>query len=102
MSETVTLESLRVILRELQAEQRTLRDENKLIRSTISDEVTLLMARIAATEEMLSRRLRKFEAHIDSRLDQLAAGDPDERPLRSRHSAVVGATGRAASPARHR
>jgi hypothetical protein len=35
--------------------------------------VTLLMARIAATEEVLLRRIGNFEAHSGNRLDQLAA-----------------------------
>jgi len=60
MSETTgNLDRIGRTLRELQAEQRSIRDENMLIRAAISEMATVLLQRIG-----------NFEAHVDIRLDQ--------------------------------
>lgn len=66
MSATVSLEWIGETLRTIQAEQRTIRDENRLIRLALSDAINALMERIGT-----------FEALIDIRIDQLSvlAGD---------------------------
>jgi len=60
MSETISLDWIGTTLRTIQAEQRSIRDENALIRGALSEAITVLLARIAA-----------FEAHIDTRMDVL-------------------------------
>jgi pyrroline-5-carboxylate reductase len=64
MSETVSLEFIGHTLRTIQAEQRSIRDENRLIRSALSDAITLLMQRIGT-----------FEALMETRLDQMTAAN---------------------------
>jgi molecular chaperone GrpE (heat shock protein) len=59
MSETISLEWIGRTLRELQAEQRSIRDENKLIRNAISEMANVLLPRIG-----------NFESHVDIRLDE--------------------------------
>jgi hypothetical protein len=64
MSETqnpVRLELLGEMLRRLQAEMRTVRDENKTTRQLMLDGFTTMNDRMA-----------NLEARIDSRIDQLA------------------------------
>jgi hypothetical protein len=58
-------------LRTIQAEQRSVRDENKLIRSALSEAITLMMARIAGSEDVLLARIAHFEALVETRLDKL-------------------------------
>ena len=71
MSDTITLEFLGATLRAIQAEQRTLRMENELIRKEI--------ARLASRDELLevlrvlADRIGNFEALMEARFDQLAA-----------------------------
>jgi hypothetical protein len=60
MSETISLEWIGTTLRTMQAEQRSIRDENQLIRSALSEAITVLLQRIG-----------NFEAHIDTRMDVL-------------------------------
>jgi len=60
MSETISLDWIGTTLRTIQAEQRSTRDENALIRSALSEAITVLLARIGT-----------FEAHIDTRMDVL-------------------------------
>ena len=62
MSETVSLEWIGTTLRSIQAEQRSIRDENRLIRQSLIDALTVLTQRIA-----------NFEAYLDTRFDQLSA-----------------------------
>lgn len=70
MSGTITLDFIGATLRAIQAEQRTLRTENELIRKDI--------ARLASREELLevlrvlSDRIANFEALVEARFDQLA------------------------------
>ncbi len=61
MSDTVSLEWIGTTLRSIQAEQRSIWDENKLIREALSGGLTVLMQRIA-----------NFEAYLDTRFDQLS------------------------------
>jgi hypothetical protein len=56
----VSLEWIGAALRTMQAEQRSIRDENQLIRPALSEAVTVLLQRIG-----------NFEAHIDTRMDML-------------------------------
>ena len=69
-SDTITLEFLGAALRAIQAEQRTLRMENELIRKEI--------ARLASRDELLevlrvlADRIGNFEAGMEARFDQLA------------------------------
>jgi hypothetical protein len=60
MSETISLEWIGTTLRAVQAEQRSIRNENALIRSALSEAVTVLLDRIA-----------QFEAQTDTRTDRL-------------------------------
>lgn len=47
-------------LRAIQAEQRTIRQENALLRQDVHEAITSIIDRIAA-----------FEAHVDARFDEL-------------------------------
>jgi hypothetical protein len=62
MSDTISLDWIGATLRSMQAEQRTIRAENQLIRSTLNEAVTLIMQRIG-----------NFEAYVDIRFDQAVA-----------------------------
>lgn len=73
MSEAISLEWIGVTLRELQAEQRSIRDENRLIRSAISEMATVLLQRIGAFEAHVDVRLDQQRQEIVNRLEQLAA-----------------------------
>ena len=70
MSDRVTLEFLGATLRAIQAEQRTQRMENDLIRKEIG--------RLGSRDELLevlrvlADRVSNFEAVIEARLDQLS------------------------------
>jgi hypothetical protein len=68
---SVSLEWIGATLRTIQAEQRSVRDENKLIRSALSEAITLMMARIAGSEDVLLARIAHFEALVETRLDKL-------------------------------
>lgn len=58
MSETISLELIGATLRSIQAEQRSIRNENQLIRSALNEAITVIMQRIG-----------NFEAYVDTRLD---------------------------------
>lgn len=60
MSETLSLDWIGQTLRTMQAEQRSIRDENALIRSAIIEMSNVLLARVAA-----------FEGHTDTRIDNV-------------------------------
>ena len=60
MSETISLDWIGTTLRTIQAEQRSVRDENALIRAALNESISVILQRIAA-----------FEAHPDSRMDVL-------------------------------
>lgn len=74
MSDTIGLEFIGATLRAIQAEQRTLRTENELLRK----EVARLAANLASREQLLevprvlSDRIGNFEALMEARFDQLA------------------------------
>ena len=61
MSQTVSLEWIGTTLRSIQAEQRSIRDENKLVRQALIHALTVLTQRIA-----------NFGAYLDTRFDQLS------------------------------
>ena len=75
MSEAIGLGFVGATLRAIQAEQRTLRDENKLIRL----ELGRLARQLASREELLqvltvvTDRSDNFEARLEARFDQLSA-----------------------------
>ena len=62
MSEVISLDWIGVQLRAIQAEQRTLRAENELLRNMMGD-----MLRV------LNDRIGNFEALTEARIDQLGA-----------------------------
>jgi hypothetical protein len=64
-SNPIRLELLGEMMRRLQADVRTLRDENKTTRSIMTD-------RMNGLEETLGGRMAHLEARIDSRIDQLS------------------------------
>jgi hypothetical protein len=64
MSETVSLEWIGTQLRVIQAEQRTIRAENEILRSTI-------LNALDAVVRVLNDRIGNFEALTEARLDQL-------------------------------
>jgi PleD family two-component response regulator len=66
MSDTIDLAWIGTTLRSIQAEQRTIRGENQLIRSALSEAITLLMNRIG-----------NFEAYMDTRFDQAVKSNAD-------------------------
>ena len=59
MSDVIDLAWSGTTLRSIQAEQRSIRGENQLIRSALNEAITLLMQRIG-----------NFEAYMDTRFDQ--------------------------------
>lgn len=59
MSDVIDLAWIGTTLRSIQAEQRTIRGENQLLRSALNEAITLIMQRIG-----------NFEAYVDTRLDQ--------------------------------
>ena len=72
---TVTLEFIGATLRSIQAEQRTLRMENGLIRETMSRELGRLATREELVEvlRVLADRIGNFEALMETRFDQLGS-----------------------------
>ena len=69
MSETINLDFIGATLRSIQAEQRSIRGENQLIRSALNEAITLLMQRIGNFEEYVDTRLDRHRMHVDQRLD---------------------------------
>ena len=69
MSETVDLSLIGAMLRTLQAEQRTIRDELALMRESLSRSAT--KAETIQVLDVLSRRIGNFEALVDTRVDGL-------------------------------
>jgi len=69
MSETVDLSLIGAMLRILQAEQRTIRDELALMRESLSRSAT--KAETIQVLDVLSRRIGNFEALVDTRVDGL-------------------------------
>ncbi len=75
MSDPISLDFIGATLRSIQAEQRTLRMENELIRKEMARE----LARLATREELLevlrvlADRIGNFEALMETRFDQQVA-----------------------------
>ena len=78
MSEAVSLEFIGATLRAIQAEQRTLRADNELLRSELG-RLAGAMAAMATRDTVLDvmrlvmDRIGNFEALMEARFDQLAA-----------------------------
>ena len=75
MGDTITLDFLGATLRSIQAEQRTLRMENELMRKDLGRIGSQLATREELLEvlRVLAERLGGFEAMMQTRLDQLGA-----------------------------
>ena len=71
MSDTISLDWIGAELRKIQAEQRSIRDENALIRSALSDAMTVLLKRIGNFEAYSDTRLDELRKHVDARFDRL-------------------------------
>lgn len=75
MTEPVSLEFLTRTLANIQAEQRPIRDENKLIRSAISELATVLLARIGNFEAYVDVRLGAMDAKLDRVLQTVTSAE---------------------------
>jgi hypothetical protein len=64
MSDTISLDWIGATLRSIQAEQRTLRTENELLRSTINTTLGEVL-------RLLSERIGNFEALMEARVDRV-------------------------------
>ncbi len=77
MSDTISLEWIGATLRAIQAEQRTLRSENELLRSTLNNTLAevlrLLSERIGNFEALAEARIDHLQHRIDARMDRLEA-----------------------------
>ena len=67
MSDTLSLEFITRTLANIQAEQRSIRDENQLLRSAISELTNVLLARVGNFEAYVDTKL----AALDVKLDRL-------------------------------
>jgi hypothetical protein len=69
MSDVISLDWIAARLRAIQAEQRTLRSENELLRTTImntmSEVLRLLSERIGNFEALMEARIERVEARLD-------------------------------------
>jgi hypothetical protein len=79
MSDAVSLEFIGTTLRAIQAEQRTLRGENELIRREVGRIAGLVATRDELLEvlRVVTDRIGNFEALMEARFDQLLARLPD-------------------------
>ncbi len=79
MSDAVSLEFIGTTLRAIQAEQRTLRGENELIRREVGRIAGLVATRDKLLEvlRVVTDRIGNFEALMEARFDQLLARLPD-------------------------
>jgi hypothetical protein len=75
MSETISLEWIGSQLRAIQAEQRTIRAENEIFRTTVlnalSEVVRVLNDRIGNFEALSEARVDRLETTMAARLDRL-------------------------------
>ena len=78
MSDAVSLEFIGTTLRAIQAEQRTLRGENELIRREVGRVAGLVATRDGLLEvlRVVTDRIGTFEALMEARFDQLLARLP--------------------------
>jgi hypothetical protein len=77
MSDVIDLNWIGATLRSVQAEQRSIRNENQLIRSALSDSITVILQRIGNFEALIELRMDKMDARIDrleARMDSIEAG----------------------------
>jgi hypothetical protein len=65
MSETINLDWIGATLRTIQAEQRSIRDENALIRSAFGELATVLLQRIGTFEALIETRMDVLNVRID-------------------------------------
>jgi hypothetical protein len=73
MSETISLDLIGAILRTMQAEQRTSRAENELIRKEMGRMAGLIATRQEVSDvlRVITDRIGNFEALVETRFDQL-------------------------------
>ena len=78
MSDAVSLEFIGTTLRAIQAEQRTLRGENELIRREVGRVAGLVATRDELLEvlRVVTDRIGNFEALMEARFDQLLSRLP--------------------------
>src|SRR5271166_2376230 len=69
--ENVRLDWISAMLRTIQAEQRSMRDENDLLRKTVLEVVRLLGDRIGSVEALIEAKIEESEAKVDARIDRL-------------------------------
>jgi hypothetical protein len=77
MSDVIDLAWIGTTLRTIQAEQRSTRNENQLIRSALSEAITVILQRIGNFEALIEMRMDRLEprmAATEARFDQLEAG----------------------------
>jgi prefoldin subunit 5 len=74
MSEAINLEFIGSTLRSIQAEQRTLRSENELLRSEIGRLAGAMATRDTIMEvlRLIMERIGNFEALMETRIDMLS------------------------------
>lgn len=74
MSEAINLEFIGATLRAIQAEQRTLRMENELIRNEVGRLAGAMVTRDLVSEvlRVIVERIGNFEALVETRFDELS------------------------------
>jgi hypothetical protein len=65
MSETISLDWIGSTLRTIQAEQRSIRDENALIRSGLHDAISVILQRISTFEALIDTRMDVLNVRLD-------------------------------------
>jgi hypothetical protein len=94
VSETIGLDLIGAILRTMQAEQRTLRTENELIRKEMGRMMGLMATRQEVSDvlRVITDRIGNFEALMETRFDQLsrASVPAAQRPETGRGSHHAG------------
>lgn len=76
LPDKIDLEFIARLLRSIQAEQRTLRDENRVVRRDL-DRISTDLARFATRDEsaevsrVVADRIGSFEATMDTRFDRM-------------------------------
>src|SRR5271157_3201853 len=71
--ENVRLDWISAMLRTIQAEQRSMRDENELLRKTVLEVIRLLGDRIGSVEALIEAKIEESEGKVDARIDRLEA-----------------------------
>ncbi len=82
MSETISLSLVLSTLRSVQAEQRTLRTENRLIREELGELKGTMLTREMAERMMRAflDHVQQFEATVETRFDALEAAIREAKP----------------------